>query len=101
MKMLSTGKQAKSEDGVVVFTGSSNFSQTRIDLSCEPVTTNLPVLLTANAQISPWCPSSFWMFSNYKPNHQLRCYMQESYNYERTLSPSQYFNNLSFPTVQK
>lgn len=47
-----------------MLTGSSVFSHTRIDLSCEPVTTNFPVLLTTRAQISPWCPSSFWMFSN-------------------------------------
>lgn len=49
--MYVSESQGEREGGL---TGSSVFSQKRIDLSCEPVATNLPRLLTASAQTSPW-----------------------------------------------
>lgn len=52
--------------GTVVRTWSSVRSQIRMDRSCEPVTTNVPCFATANAHTSPWWPSSFMIFSNWK-----------------------------------
>lgn len=52
-RAVKTVREEEEGKKLLGLTGSSNFSHTRMDLSCEPVTTKFPCRLKANAQISP------------------------------------------------